>query len=219
MTTPLEILVLLLPPDDREVVLGDLEELETPGWLRFFAVLSFVIRQQAQFWRDWRTWVVGGAVIPVTLLLLGASFRLSLDFRSLFHGAILREPLLYQAALMIAWAWTTGFVIGSLSRRTGWVSPLLFAIPCLSCLMEFREPSLYSPCLLLFLPPGIVGAILGSRWMRMDLVPSVLLVFATTGVMLLWHGMPVLHWLLVLPALYLAWTAGRPNQSRQGVFS
>jgi hypothetical protein len=219
MTTALEILVLLLPPDDREVVLGDLEEQETPGWIRVFAVLSFVIRQQAEFWRNWRTWVVGGAVIPVTLLLLGVSFRLSLDFRSLFHGASLREPLLYQAGLLIAWAWAIGFVIGSLLRRTGWVSPLLFAIPCLSCLMEFREPSLYSPCLLLFLPPAIVGAVLGRRRLRMDLVPSVLLAFATTGLMLLWHGMPLLHWLLVLPALYLAWTSGEPNQFRQGVFS
>ncbi|MBW8869966.1 MAG: hypothetical protein JF563_04205 [Acidobacteriales bacterium] len=218
MTTALEMLALLLPADDREVVLGDLEEQGAPGWIRHFAVLNFVIRQQAEFWRNWRTWAVGGAVIPLTLLLLGASFRLSVEFRNLFHGASLRESLLYQAALMIGWAWTTGFVIGLLSRRTGWVSPLLFAIPCLSCLMEFREPSLYSPCLLLFLPPGIVGAILGRRWMRMDLVPSVLLVFATTTLMLLWHGMPVLHWLFVLPALYLAWTSGGPNQFKRGYF-
>lgn len=219
MTTVLKMLALLLPPDDREVVLGDLEEQKQPGWIRLFAVLGFVIRQQAEFWKDWYSWVVGGAVIPATLLLLGASFRLSLDLRNLFHGNGLREPLLYQAALVIAWAWTSGFVMGSLSRRTGWVSPLLFAIPCLSCLMEFREPSLYSPCLLLFLPPGMVGTILGRRWMRMDLAPSVMLVFATTGVMLLWHGMPVLHWLLVLPAMYLAWTSGGPNQFRHGVFS
>jgi hypothetical protein len=218
MTTALEILVLLLPPDDRQVVLGDLEEQEAPGWIRLFAVLGFAIRQQAEFWRDWRSWAVGGAVIPVSLLLLGASFRLSLDFRNLLHGAGLREPLLYQAVLMIVWAWTSGFVIGSLSRRTGWISPLLFTIPCLSCLMEFREPSLYSACLLLFLPPGIVGAILGRRWMRMDLPSSVLLVFATTGLMLLWRGMPVLHWLFVLPALYLAWTSGGPNQFRRGYF-
>lgn len=219
MTTALEIFGLLLPSDDREVILGDLEEQKQPGWIRLFVILGFAIRQQAEFWRNWHPWVVGGAVIPATLLLLGASFRLSLDFRGLFHGDSFRMSLLYQAALMVAWAWTSGFVIGSLSRRTGWVSPLLFTIPCLSCLMEFREPFLYSPCLLLFLPPGAVGTILGRRWMRMNLAPSVVLVFATAGAMLLWHGMPVLHWLLLIPALHLAWMSGRTNQLRHGVFS
>ena len=218
MTTALEIVALLLPRDDREVVLGDLEEQKQPGLSRLFAVLGFVIRQQAEYWRDWRAWVVGGAVIPATLLLLGSSFRLSLDFRNLLHGGVFQQYLLYQAALMIAWAWTGGFVIGALFRRTGWISPLLFAIPCLSCLMGFRESYISSLCLLLFLPPGLVGAVFGRRWMRMGLAPSVLLVIVITGLMLLWRGMPVMNWLLLLPALYLAWTFGKPNQFRHRTF-
>jgi hypothetical protein len=218
MMTALDIVALLLPPDDREAMLGDLEEQKQPGWLRIFEVLGFAVRRQAEYWRNWRPWLVGGAVIPATLLLLGASFRLSLDFRHLLLGGSFGTALLYQAALTIAWAGTGGFVIGALSRRTGWISPLLFTIPCFSCLMEFREPSLSSLCLFLFVPPGIVGAIFGQRWMRLSLGPSLGLTCATLGVMLLWHGMPPKSWLLLLPALYLAWASARPGQLGQGTF-
>ena len=212
MTTAIELVALLLDPDDREVVLGDLEEQKQPSWISFIAVLGFAIRQQTEYWRNWRPWVAGGMVFPATLLLLGASFRLSMDSRSLLHGGDFQESLAYQAALTVAWAWTSGFVIGSLSRRTSWVSLLVCMIPCLFCLMSFHEPSLWSVCLLLFLPPAIVGAMLGQRWMRMDLVPSAVLALATTGIMLLWDGMPVLNWLLSLPAWYLAWTSMGPNE-------
>lgn len=216
MMTALEVVALLLPSDDREAMLGDLEEQKQPGWLRLFAVLGFIIRHQVEYWRDWRPWLVGGAVIPVTFLLLGASFRLSLDFRDLLHSGGLEKPLLYQLALMTAWAGTGGFVIGALSRRTGWISPLLFIVPCFSCLIEFREPSLSSLCLMLFVPPAIVGTIFGRRWMRMGLAPSLALMCATFGLMLSWHGMPAANWLLLLPALYLAWDSLKPKESEQG---
>lgn len=216
MTTTLEIVALLLPRDDREVVLGDLEEQKQPGWFRLIAVVGFLIRQQAEYWRDWRSWVVGGAVIRATLMLLGTSVRLSLDFRTLWHGGDLHWPIFYQVALMITWAWTGGFVVGALSRRTGWVSPLLFTIPCFFCLIAFREPNLSSLCLFLFLPPALVGAILGRRWMRMGLASSLVLATAITGLMFVWRGMPVMNWLLLLPALYLA--IGNTNQFRQRRF-
>jgi hypothetical protein len=219
MTTVLEIVALLLPVDDREAVMGDLEEQKQPGWLRLIAVLSFAVRQQAEYWRHWCSWVVGATVIPTTLLLLGASFRLSLEFRDLLHGGDFEQHLLYRAALMIAWPGTGGFVIGALSRRTGWISPLFFTIPCFSCLMEFREPSLSSLCLLLFIPPGVAGAIFGRRWMRLGLATSLTLMCATLCIMLLWHDMPVLNWLLLVPSLYLTWVAARPNQLEQERFS
>lgn len=219
MTRALEIVALLLSADDREAVLGDLEEQKQPGWLRLFALLGFVTRQQVEFWRGWCPWVVGSAVISATFLLLGSSFRLSLGFQDLISGASFREYLLYQAALVTAWAGTVGFVIGSLSWRTGWISPMLFSIPCISCLMEFREPSLSSLSLLLFVPPGIVGTILGLRWMRLGMAPSVILVCGTLSVMLLWRDMPTLNWLLLLPALYLAWASLKPNELEEGRIS
>lgn len=219
MTTALNIVSLLLSADDREAVLGDLEEQKQPNWQRIFAVLGFAIRQQVELWRDWRPWVVGGTVVPSTLLLLGASFRLSLAFHELPQGGGFGDSLLCQVSLMIVWAATGGFVIGALSRRTGWISPLLFIIPCFSCLMEFRQPSLSSLCLLLFVPPGAVGAVLGRRLMRLGLAPSMILMFATLTIMLLWHGMPTKNWLLLVPALYLAWTATKATESEQGRLS
>jgi hypothetical protein len=218
MTAALEIVALLLPRDDREVVLGDLEEQKLPNWFRLFAVLGFIARQQAEYWRDWRAWTVGGAVIPATLLLLGASFRLSMDSRTLWHGGHVGGSLLYQAVLTIVWAWACGFVLGSLSWRTGWISPLLCVIPCLCCLLEFREPSLSSVCLFLFIPPGLTGAILGRHWSRLGLAPSVVLVLATASIMLLWHDMPASNWLLLLPALYIALTSGKRGQLSEKAF-
>jgi hypothetical protein len=219
MTAALEIVALLLPRDDREVVLGDLEEQKQPNWFRLFAILGFVARQQAEYWRDWRAWMVGGAVIPATLLLLGASFRLSMDFRTLWQAGYVGDSLFYQAALTIVWAWTSGFLLGSLSWRTGWVSALLCVIPCLRCLLEFREPSLSSFCLFLFIPPGLMGAVLGRHWRRLGLAPAVVLALTTASIMLLWHGMPASNWLLFLPALYLALTSGKRGQLSEKAFS
>jgi hypothetical protein len=214
-----DIVALLLPPDDREAVLGDLEEQKQPGWLRIFAVLDLVVRQQAEYWRNWRAWLVGGTVVAATFLLLGVSFQLSLDFRDLIHGGGFGTALLCEAALTIAWAGTGGFVIGALSRRTGWICPLLFIFPCFSCLTEFPGPVLSSLCLLLFVPPAIVSAIAGRRWMGAGSAPSlassVALVCATVGLMLLWHRMPVEDWLLLLPALHLAWNALKADELGQ----
>jgi len=215
MMTALDMVAFLLPPDDREAVLGDLEEQKQSAWLRLLTVLGFVIRQQAECWLDWRAWLVGGAVILGTLQLLGASVRLSLDFCHLLHSGDLENALLYQVVLMFAWAGTGGFVIGALSQRTGWISPLLFTIPCFSCLAEFREPSLNSLCLLLFVPPGIVGAIFGRRWVRIGLAQSLAVMCATFGVMLVWHGMPAGNWLLSVPALCLAGISLKPNEQIQ----
>lgn len=118
--------------------------------------------------------------------------------------------MLYQAVLTMAWAGTGGFVIGALSRRAGWISPLLFTIPCFSCLMEFHQPALSSIGLLLFVPPGILGTVIGRRVMRLGLAPSFGLMSATLSLMLLWRGMPSANWLLLLPALYLAWASAVP---------
>jgi hypothetical protein len=215
MKPALETIALLLVPDDREVVLGDLEEQEQPFWRGLFAILGFAARQQAECWRGWRPWAVTAWVIPGTLLLLGASFRLSMDARGLWQNGHADNALIYPAVLITAWAWTGGFMLGSLSRRTGWISPLLFTLPCLSCLLTFREPSLSSLSLLLFVPPGFLGFVLGRRWIRMDLVTSLAVALATTATMYMWQGMPAASWLLLLPGLYLAWTSSGGNQFKE----
>lgn len=215
MNTIIETLALLLPADDREAVLGDLEELGRPAWSCAVAILGFAIRQQAECWRGWRAWAVGGLVIPATLLLLGASFRLAMESRGLWHNGHIGASLFYQMALIIAWAWAAGFALGSLSRRTGWISPLLFAGPCLTCLLEFHQPSLSSVSLFLFIPPGLLGIVPGRRSGRMDFATAMILAAATAGIMLLWRGMPVSNWLLLLPALYLLWTSAKPGGPRR----
>lgn len=215
MNPVLKTVALLLPPDDREVVLGDMQEQGHSFWRGLLAILGFAARQQAEWWRGWHPWSVAALVIPATYLLLGASFRLSMDARSLWQSGQVDNSLFYPAVLVIAWAWTGGFMLGSLSRRTGWVSPLFFTLPCLSCVLSFREPSLSSFSLLLFIPPGILGLMLGRRWMRIDFAHSLAVALATTTAMYLWQGMPSMSWLLLLPGLYLAWTSGKPKQFKE----
>jgi len=210
--TAAEIVALLLEPDDREAVLGDLEEQGQPGWLRFFAVLDFAVRRQGEHWLNWRPWIAGSAALPISFLLLGASFRLSMDSRTLLLGGAWQGSLAYEAALTIAWAWASGCAISLLSPYTRGASLLLCMAPCFFCLLRFHEPSLGSPSLLLFLPPAILGAIAGPRWMRIGFTPAVALALGTTICMLLWRSMPVLYWLLSLPAWYLVWRSGRPSE-------
>jgi len=215
--TAAEIVALLLEPDDREAVLGDLEEQGQPGWLRFFAVLDFAVRRQAEYWRNWRPWIAGSAALPISLLLLGASFHLSMDSRNLLHGRALQASLAYEAALTIAWAWASGFAISALSPYTRGASLLLCMAPCFFCLLRFHEPSLGSPSLLLFLPPAILGAIAGRRRMRIRFAPAVALALGTTICMLLWRSMPASCWLLSLPAWYLVWRSGRPDEMSRDI--
>lgn len=207
-----EIVARLLEPDDCEAVLGDLEEQGRPDWLRVLAVLDFVVRRQADHWRNWRPWVAGGAALPASLLLLGASFRLSLESHSLLQGGSVQLSLAYQAALTIAWAWASGFVISTLSPQTRVASLSACVAPCFSCLVRFDEPSLASPSLLLFLPPAIWGAIAGRRRIRIGFAPAVVLALGTTACMALWRGMPPSCWPLALPAWYLVWQSGRPDE-------
>lgn len=205
-----EIIALLLEPQDREVALGDLAEQKQTGLSGFFAIADFVVRQQWDYWRDWRPWLAASAVAPATLLLLGASFQLSMDARGVWQGGAVPAALPWEALSTIAWAWASGFALGSLARRASWIVLLICAVPCLSCLREFHEPSLRSACLFLFLPPALWGAACGQRWLRMDFLAAVMLALATAGMMLLWHGMPVSKWLLLLVNLYLVLAAAGP---------
>jgi hypothetical protein len=203
MAGPAEVVALLLDREDRETALGDLEEQGLNSWAALIVVLDFVIRQHAEYWRDWRPWLAGTLVIPVTLLLLGASFQLSLDSRNLWHGGNIQVPLACETLLTVIWAWTSGFAVGSLAKRTSWISLILSTLPCIFCVLRFREPSLESACLLLFFPPAILGAAFGRRRIRLTSVPALALAIVTTGTMLLWHDFPPLHWLLSLPAWHL----------------
>lgn len=210
----------LLPPTLSEPVLGDLAESGTDSLDTLLELLSLVAHKSLEPWRSWHPWLASAFALSGSLLLLGASFGLSMNARPLLQGTSSPAlwPLALQALLLVLWAWTTAFVVASLSRSTAFISALLCIIPSLSCVLRFREPSLSRLCVLLFLAPAILGSLSGLRRRRLSL-PTALILFATTGtVMPASPGHHIANFLLFLPACLLVATAAhdsRPHNTRR----
>jgi hypothetical protein len=138
----------VLERDEREAVRGDLEETAASGAQALREVLGLVVRRQAALWTDWRPWLALAALsVPLGLLL-------SLVSRSWAYGsaiyawlyvnnwtwAYLESPgsrlefarhgaeFLLAFLTLACWSWTSGFVLGSLSRRAIWVNGALFCV-------------------------------------------------------------------------------------------
>jgi hypothetical protein len=214
----------LLERDEREAVLGDLVEAGKGASQGLFDVLGLVIRRQSVPWRSWRPWLaVFGLALPSSFLLMGFSLSVSWTYQHFIHPEVTQANglsassglwlLLCNVFLLAGWSWTSGFVVGSLSRRTLWASIAACCFPCLFCLARFRVESMSKFCLLLFLLPAIWGVLEGLRLTRIKLVSAIVL---AVGLMLLmisaWSskGLWTLHWALIWPAWYLVATARKP---------
>jgi len=138
----------LLEPDERDAVRGDLTESGASGGSALREVLGLVVRRQAALWLDWRPWLaLVGVVVPLGMLL-GLVSRNWADGSAIYAwlyvnnwtwgfveipGArrdladtIVRFTL--NSLTLIGWSWTSGFVLGSLSRRTTWANGSLFCL-------------------------------------------------------------------------------------------
>ena len=217
MSSMSEMATIFLAPKDRDAVLGDLAETGTRGWSALGSVLGLVVRQQTELWRAWQPWVASGVAFAGSLLLLGVSFGLSVDSRDLLRGERGYGSVLCEALLMLSWAWTSGFVAGSLSGKTRWMSGILCATPCLSCVLRFQDTSLSRLCVLLFLLPGVVGAVQGVRRARLSHRTALTLAIAMTVLMLVWGSMYMRNWFLFLPAWWLVADAERSKLSNEKV--
>jgi hypothetical protein len=222
----------LLDRDEREPVLGDLVEADESTWRGLRGVFGLVVRRQADLWKSWRPWIAGfGVALPNSFLLMGVSLSLTWSYMrlvcpELLAKAALTRPsgllvLLWQALLLTGWSWTSGFVVGTVSRRTLWASVLLCFSPCLFCLSRFRVESLSRLCLLLFLLPAIWGVYRAMRVSRINLTPALIVALSLTAMMIpawsngrlhWWSPQWTLNWALVLPAWYLVANSRRPQQ-------
>ncbi len=213
MSSLAEMAAIFVAPKDRDAVLGDLAETGASGWSALGSVLGLVVRQQMELWRAWQPWVASSVALAGSLLLLAVSFGLSVNTRHLLRGERGYGSVLFEALLMVSWAWTSGFVVGSLSGKTRWVSGILCAIPCLSCVLRFQDTSLSRLCVLLFLLPGLVGAVQGVRCAHLSHRTALTLAIAMTALMLAWGGMYMRNWFLLLPAWWLVAHAERSKRS------
>jgi hypothetical protein len=235
MTMParslVELAARLLEPNDREAVLGDWVQAGQGPWRGLVEILGLVIRRETALWNNWRPWLAAfGMAWPCTLLLLGVSFSIGRTYQRLAGPTACTDCsptwqadslfLSCHVALLIVWSWTVGFVVGSVSRRTLWVSGISCLLPCVYCLWRFNETSPSRLCLLLFLPPAILGV---RRSLRITPIkPRAALALAaamTVSMFLAWRigALWVLTWALMAPAgcvVLLAWRPARQVAGR-----
>ncbi len=141
----------MLDPDERDAVRGDFAESGETGGRALRELLGLVIRRQAALWTDWRPWLgLVGLVAPLGLLLSVVSgwwaYRSAVSlwlYSSWWDSAFLWHPLyrddlietivdfFLRSLTLIGWSWTSGFVLGALSRRATWVNGAL------CCLLVF----------------------------------------------------------------------------------
>jgi hypothetical protein len=211
----------LLEPDEREAVLGDVAEAHETFWQGLQDVLGLFFFRQLALWKNWRPWLAAfGVALPCSMLLMGASLSVTCTYERLVLHKVLSAclptahedfaMLACHIFLLTAWAWTGGFLVSSLSRRTLWVSAALCAVPCLFCLSRFRVASISRFSLVLFLLPAFVGVWLGLRKIRIPFSTASFLAVTVTVLMIsAWNSRAlwVLNWALVWPAWYLVATA------------
>lgn len=202
----------LLDPREREVVLGDLAEAGNAAWRGAIEILGLATRRQLLLWKSWRPWVcVFGVALPNSFQLIGFSLLVSEMFRCMFRqglGADGVRLLLCRIALLAILAWSCGFAVGAVSRRTLWASIAACLLPCLFCFSRFEVPHQSPLSLLLFLPFALWGAWQGLRRARLRLSLAITLAAtASTLVMFGWNG-SLIHFLaLIWPGWFLVATA------------
>lgn len=224
-----ELLARGLSPTDRETVLGDLEEAGETSGQAFFSIAGLVLRRQLSLWRDWRPWVAAfGLAMPASFLLMGFSVSIARNFQLAIGTSMLQTTglkvapglvvLLCDIVLLAAWSATGGFAVGTISRRSTWISAAFSLIACGFCLARFRIESLSRLCLLLFLPFALVGLCLGLRVSRLRFGASLAVAIATTALTAgHWstRGAWLPNWMLSWPAWYLvviAWRVKAPPE-------
>jgi hypothetical protein len=151
--TLIDLVSRMLEPDERDAVCGDLAEAGNTGARALREIAGLAVRRHAALWLNWRPWLaLVGVAVPLSLVL-------SLFIRGVTEGSALylwlystwwtpsfltipgaRTDLMSTIGLYLlayvtlaAWAWTCGFVLSSLSRRTVWVNGSIF------CLVLFAE--------------------------------------------------------------------------------
>jgi hypothetical protein len=215
----------LLEPREREVVLGDLSEVHASSQQAVCQVLGLGIRRHAALWLNWRPWLAGpGLALPASFLLMGVSLSVSQACLQLVDSDTASVTwLLTQMCLLLVWSWTSGVVIGGLSRRTLWASIAMCCWPCFVCVSKFHLELLSPVCLLWFLIPAGLGVRQGLSGKRIRLSVALSITTALMLAMLLrWEGSAQRWWsppwwvvdfVLSWPALFLVVRASSPPEA------
>jgi hypothetical protein len=137
-----------LEHEEREAVLGDLEESHQAGPRALLDVLDVVIRRQARLWMGWHPWFIFlGLILPIGMLLSILSRQTSAMsaiylwmYANNWDAALAQTPgfwrLFAETAgsvftsyfALACCSWTGGFVLGSLSRGMSALASVLLCV-------------------------------------------------------------------------------------------
>jgi len=130
-----------LEPAERNVVLGDLAESDEGAGAATCDLLGLIVRRQVGLWTVWRPWlallgICGLAGVPLSQIAfslnvdLGQQLMAYLKYGVHFEtGVTPRQDMAFFLCLAVAlvvWSWTCGFVLGSLSGRSVWLTWSVF---------------------------------------------------------------------------------------------
>jgi len=199
------ILARLLTRDEREAVLGDLVEARVSGRRAALDVMGLVLRQL----RGPTIAFLGISVVLGAMLSTQCSgIKRGLDLNlwiwrnyadidpkilsdthlQLSHGV---PQLFFSGLLLIAWSWTGGFTLASLSGRAAWINGPLF----------FLAAALVSPhaslvAIALVMAPAIWGMLRRPR-------NHAVIWAALVIVLMLLNGNRYVGWIQAWPAIYI----------------
>lgn len=163
----------LLRDDLRVAVRGDLEELGASGATALRQSLGTLVRSQTAVWATWHPWLaLLGVVLPIGLLLSHVSRWLA-DFNAVYlwlyinnwtwgylasagarsELATIAASALMGAAALVAWSWTSGYILALLSRRALWLTTLLFVVVIMAGQVGVRTPGRMNPSSVVFALP------------------------------------------------------------------
>ncbi len=136
-----------LDAPEREAVLGDLTESGCSAPQALGNVLGLMIRRQCELWQNWQPWIALLAVavvvaVPLSRMTSNFGGAVGLQIRTYRHygvryetGLSFGQDLAYLTCLLSAcflWSWVSGFVLGSLSGRTIWLTGAAFYLVALN---------------------------------------------------------------------------------------
>lgn len=142
----------LLERGERDAVRGDLAESGASSGPALLDVLGLVVRRQAASWLEpWPWLALAGVALPIGILLSHVSrtwadgtaiyaFLYVNNWTSSFLESpgsrrdmvVLATGFLVNGLTLTSWSWTSGFVLGALSRRTVWITASLFCLAVLA---------------------------------------------------------------------------------------
>lgn len=137
----LSVLARALEPAERDAVLGDVAESSQSAGAAVCDLAGLIARRQLSLWAAWRPWmallgIAGLAGLALSRMAFGLTGAVIPQFMAYgkygVHfetGLTVAEDIEFMASMAVAlllWSWIAGFVLGSLSGRSLWLTGTVF---------------------------------------------------------------------------------------------